>query len=111
MIGTYAVINRVNNRPNLVNGYYVTETIKWDPDNNGGYVPNGEYYVRLPDFNECAAQGNIDGDPSYGLHAVINGNLKCVNLPAIDDKYDPSTGAFTRPGSDQVIWGANITLL
>ena len=111
MIGTYAVINKVNNRPGLVNGYYVTETIKWDPDNNGGYVPNGEHCVRLPDFNENAIQGNIDGKPSYGLHAVIDGDLKCVNLPAIDDKYDPDTGAFTRPNSDVVLWSINTTLL
>ena len=42
MIGTYAVINKVNNRPGLANGYYVTETIKWDPDNNGGF--NFQYF-------------------------------------------------------------------
>ena len=88
MIGTYAVINKVNNR----SGYYITETVRWDPDNNRSYIPNGEYRVRLPDFNET------------DLHTVINGNLKCVCLPAIDDKYDPNTSTFTRPNSDSIIW-------
>ena len=102
---TYAAINYKKNVTGKSNGYYIDNVIILA---NPGDAPWNDYCIKLPteeDFIMCS----LSNKPM--LCAKIDGTLTQVHVPGIGDKYDPNTGAFTRPGSDQVIWGANITLL
>ena len=101
----YAIIERKENVTGLANGYYIDNIIEWD-GNTETFNPGGNFQVKLPTEDDC-----ILTSEGKGLYANINKQLIFIQHPVIGDKYDPNTGAFTRPGSDQVIWGANITLL
>lgn len=101
----YAIIERKENVADLANGYYIDNIIEWD-GNTETFDPGGNFQVKLPEESDKTTS-------SLGVeyHANIDGQLASIELPAVGDKYNSDTGAFTRPGSDQVIWGANITLL
>ena len=94
----YACIGYRENVTGLANGYYIDNIIEWD-GNTTTYTPQGYYHVQLPTEDDCTLTSE-----GRGLYAIINEQLTSIQHPAIGDKYDPNTGAFTRSGSDQVIW-------
>jgi len=101
----YACTIYKENEAGLTNGYYVDRIIVWD-GNRDTFIPPGVHHIQLPTNDDWVTTAHGEG-----LYAIIDGQLTGIDLPAIGDKYDPDTGAFTRPGSDQVIWSVNITLL
>ena len=101
----YAIIETKENVPGLTNGYYIDNIIQWD-GNMDTFDPGGNFQVKLPEESD-----KTTSSLGVGYHANIDGQLASIELPAVGDKYDPNTGAFTRPNSNLVIWGANITLL
>jgi hypothetical protein len=101
----YAAINYKSNVTGQANGYYIDNVIVLT---NPGDAPDNDYCIKLPtkeDFAVCS----LSNKPM--LCAKIDSTLTQVHMPGIGDKYDPDTGAFSRPGSDEVIWGVNTTLL